>query len=208
MIVDFRRHPSPQLPLTLSSCFVSTVETLKFLGITVSQDLKWEFNINCVLKKAQQRMYSLRLLRQNGLPRELLRRFYTAVIESVMCSSITVWFGTATTATDNRDCRKKSSVPLYPPLRTCTLPELRQEFAKSSWSLRILVSAPSSSFPQIIAFTVADQGLRPRPDHPLTSPGLTAVVSLSKTPIPRTCPRALQQSPPPVCSTNKCVCSL
>ncbi|XP_061644394.1 uncharacterized protein LOC133485071 [Phyllopteryx taeniolatus] len=96
MIVDFRRHPSPQLPLTLSSCLVSTVETFKFLGITVSQDLKWATNINSVLKKAQQRMYFLRLLRKHGLSPELLRQFYTAVIESVLCSSITVWFGAAT----------------------------------------------------------------------------------------------------------------
>ncbi|XP_061617105.1 uncharacterized protein LOC133471509 isoform X3 [Phyllopteryx taeniolatus] len=91
MIVDFRRHPSPQLPLTLSSRLVSTVETFKFLGITISQDLKWATNINSVLKKAQQRMYFLRLPRKHGLPPELLRQFYTAVVESVLCSSITVW---------------------------------------------------------------------------------------------------------------------
>ncbi|XP_061637779.1 uncharacterized protein LOC133482116 [Phyllopteryx taeniolatus] len=78
MIVDFRRHPSPQLPLTLSSCLVSTVETFKFLGITVSQVLKWAININSVLKKAQQRMYFLRLLRKHGL----LSQFYTAVLPS------------------------------------------------------------------------------------------------------------------------------
>ncbi|XP_061648338.1 uncharacterized protein LOC133486746 [Phyllopteryx taeniolatus] len=96
MIVDFRRHPSPRLPLTLSSCLVSTAETFKFLGITISQDLKWATNINSVLKKAQQRMYLLRLLRKHGLPRELLRQFYTAVIESDLCTSITVWFGAAT----------------------------------------------------------------------------------------------------------------
>ncbi|XP_061621368.1 uncharacterized protein LOC133473935 [Phyllopteryx taeniolatus] len=90
MIVDFRRHPSPQLPLTLSSRLVSTVETFKFLGITISQDLKWATNINSVLKKATQRMYFLRLLRKHGLPPELLRQFYTAVVESVLCSSITV----------------------------------------------------------------------------------------------------------------------
>ncbi|XP_061617034.1 uncharacterized protein LOC133471480 [Phyllopteryx taeniolatus] len=96
MIVDFRRHPSPQLPLTLSSRLVSTVETFKFLGITISQDLKWATNINSVLKEAQQRMYFLRLPRKNGLPPELLRQFYTAVVESVLCSSITVWFGAAT----------------------------------------------------------------------------------------------------------------
>ncbi|PJC91252.1 hypothetical protein CUC44_20930, partial [Aeromonas lusitana] len=49
-----------------------------------------------ILKKAQQRMYFLRLLRKHGLPQELLLQFYSAVIESVLCTSITVWFGAAT----------------------------------------------------------------------------------------------------------------
>ncbi|XP_051931249.1 uncharacterized protein LOC127607160 isoform X1 [Hippocampus zosterae] len=93
MIVDFRKHSSPQLPLTLSNCPVSTVETFKFLGITVSQDMKWEVNTISILKRAHQRMYFLRLLRKHGLPQF---QFYTAVIESILCSSITVWFGAAT----------------------------------------------------------------------------------------------------------------
>ncbi|XP_061635892.1 homeobox protein GBX-2 isoform X2 [Phyllopteryx taeniolatus] len=41
-------------------------------------------------------MYFLWLLRKHSLPQELLRQFYTALIESVLCSSITVWFGAAT----------------------------------------------------------------------------------------------------------------
>ncbi|XP_061698317.1 interleukin-10 receptor subunit beta-like isoform X2 [Syngnathoides biaculeatus] len=50
MIVNFRRHPSPQLHLTLSNCIMSTIETFKFFRITVSEDLKWGTNINSILK--------------------------------------------------------------------------------------------------------------------------------------------------------------
>ncbi|XP_013767948.1 uncharacterized protein LOC106456303 [Pundamilia nyererei] len=57
MTVDFRRHPSTLPPLTISGSPVSTVEIFKFLGTTISQDLKWETNINSILKKTQQRMY-------------------------------------------------------------------------------------------------------------------------------------------------------
>ncbi len=46
--------------------------------------------------KAQQRLYFLRQLRKFDLPQELLIQFYSAIIESVLCSSITVWFGSAT----------------------------------------------------------------------------------------------------------------
>ncbi|XP_036399276.1 GTPase IMAP family member 4-like [Megalops cyprinoides] len=88
MTVDFRRHPSPLLPLTISNSPVSTVATFKFLGTTISQDLKWEPTISSILKKAQQRMYFLWQLRKYGLPQELLSQFYTAVIESGLCTSI------------------------------------------------------------------------------------------------------------------------
>ena len=68
MPVDFRRHPSALFPFTISNNPVSTVETFRFLGTTISQDLKWETNINSVLKKALQRMYFLWQIRRLGLP--------------------------------------------------------------------------------------------------------------------------------------------
>ncbi len=45
--------------------------------------------------KAQQRMYFLRQLKKFNLPQAHMTQFYSAVIESVLCSSITVWFGSA-----------------------------------------------------------------------------------------------------------------
>ncbi|KAI3355997.1 hypothetical protein L3Q82_017268, partial [Scortum barcoo] len=82
---------------------LKTVEmTVEFLGSTISQDLKWQSNIDAIRKKAQQRMYFLRQLRKFNLPQELLIQFYTAIIQSVLCTSITVWFGSATKQDRNR----------------------------------------------------------------------------------------------------------
>ncbi len=75
---------------------VAAVETFRFLGTTISQDLKWDNHIDSIAKKAQQRLYFLRQLRKFNLPQELLKQFYSAIIETVLCSSITVWFGSAT----------------------------------------------------------------------------------------------------------------
>ncbi|TWW57365.1 hypothetical protein D4764_07G0000840 [Takifugu flavidus] len=55
-----------------------------------------------IRKKAQERMYYLCQLRKSNLPQELLIQFYTAIIQSVLCSSITVWFGSATKQDRNR----------------------------------------------------------------------------------------------------------
>uniref|UniRef100_A0A8C1IM46 Reverse transcriptase domain-containing protein n=1 Tax=Cyprinus carpio TaxID=7962 RepID=A0A8C1IM46_CYPCA len=96
MIVDFRRNPPALPPLTIMNSTVAAVESFRFVGTTISQDLKWDDHIDSIVKKAQQRLYFLRQLRKFNLPQELLKQFYSAVIESVLCTSITVWFGSAT----------------------------------------------------------------------------------------------------------------
>ncbi len=95
MIVDFRRNPPALPPLTIMNNSVNAVESFRFLGTTISQDLKWDTHIDSIVKKAQQRMYFLRQLKKFNLLQAHMTQFYSAVIESVLCSSITVWFGSA-----------------------------------------------------------------------------------------------------------------
>ncbi|KAK3523642.1 hypothetical protein QTP70_005833 [Hemibagrus guttatus] len=96
MIVVFRRNTPAVPPLTIMNSTVPTVESFRFLCTTISQDLKWDTHIDSIIEKAQQRLYFLRQLKKFNLPQELLTQFYSAVIESVLCMSITVWFGSAT----------------------------------------------------------------------------------------------------------------
>ncbi len=56
----------------------------------------WSGTIESIVKKAQQRLYFLRQLRKFNLPQDLLIQFYSAIIESVLCMSLTVWFSSAT----------------------------------------------------------------------------------------------------------------
>ncbi|KAK3564744.1 hypothetical protein QTP86_024961, partial [Hemibagrus guttatus] len=65
-------------------------------GTTITKELKWEQNISSLTKKAQQRTYFLRQLKKFLLPVKMLVNFYTAIIESIHTSSITVWFAAAT----------------------------------------------------------------------------------------------------------------
>ncbi len=96
MIMDFRRNPPALPPLTIMNSTVTTVESFRFLATTISQDLKWDIHIDSIVKKVQQRLYFLRQLRKFNLPQELLKQFYSSIIESVLCMSITVWFSSAT----------------------------------------------------------------------------------------------------------------
>ncbi|KAK3508179.1 hypothetical protein QTP70_015962 [Hemibagrus guttatus] len=80
----------PAPPVILCDSPVSSAESFCFLGTTITKELKWAQNISSLTKKAQQRMYFLRQLKKFLLPVKMLVNFYTAIIESVLTSSITV----------------------------------------------------------------------------------------------------------------------
>ena len=64
MIVDFRRKKSsPSSSLVIDGKTVDIVQHFKFLDSTISSNLKWELNVDNIVKKAQQRLYFLRRLR-------------------------------------------------------------------------------------------------------------------------------------------------
>uniref|UniRef100_A0AAV2L7S8 Guanine nucleotide exchange factor VAV3 n=1 Tax=Knipowitschia caucasica TaxID=637954 RepID=A0AAV2L7S8_KNICA len=88
MIVDFRKSTVPPPPPSVMDSPITSVESFRFLGTTITQDLKWEPTISSLIKKAQQRMYFLRQLRKAKLPAQMLVQFYTAIIESILTSSV------------------------------------------------------------------------------------------------------------------------
>ena len=153
MTVDFRRSP-PALPLlTILNSTLLAVESFRFLGSTISWNLKWEPNIKTIIKKAQQRMYFLRQLRKYNLPQELLIQFYTAVIESVLCTSITVWFRPPNwigiDSSGQSGLQERSSVPTCPPSKTCTPPESGNGQEKSLQTPHTLDTTYSNSSPLV-----------------------------------------------------------
>ncbi|KAK1806284.1 hypothetical protein P4O66_000153 [Electrophorus voltai] len=72
------------------------VDSFRYLGIHISQDLSWSRHTNSLAKKARQCLYHLRRLRDFRLPSKVLRNFYTCTIESILMGNITVWFGNST----------------------------------------------------------------------------------------------------------------
>ncbi len=93
-----------------------------------------------MVKKAQQRLYFL--CRQFNLTKELLKQFYSDIIESVLCTSITVWFSSATKS----DLRRLQRVvrtaeriisTTLPLSKNCIHPEWAKGQAKSLWTPHI-----------------------------------------------------------------------
>ncbi|XP_073673495.1 olfactory receptor 4B13-like [Garra rufa] len=72
MNIDFRRNPPALPPLTIMDSTVATVESFRFLGTNISQDLKWDNHIDSILPKQTSEDYS----GQSGLLRGLLVSLY------------------------------------------------------------------------------------------------------------------------------------
>lgn len=67
MITDFRQKKSGPDPLLIYGDEVVWVSTFKFLGINVSEDLSWTENTMAIVKKLQQTLHFLKVLRKNNL---------------------------------------------------------------------------------------------------------------------------------------------
>ena len=95
MIIDFRRKKLPLAPLEISGEQVEQVDSFRFLGTVISSDLSWDVNISSIVKKCHQRLHFLRQLKKFRLNQSILEQFYRAVVESILCFSMTVWFSSA-----------------------------------------------------------------------------------------------------------------
>ena len=96
IIVDFRKEKTPIIPLTINNEEVEIVDDFKFLGTTISKDLKWEKNAKLAAKKANKRLFFLRQLKKFRVQQRILILFYRATIESVLAFSLSTWYGNAT----------------------------------------------------------------------------------------------------------------
>ncbi|KAI4905265.1 hypothetical protein NFI96_004844 [Prochilodus magdalenae] len=91
-----RKERRPHQPLFIRDLEVERVSSFKYLGVHISDDLTWTLNTTYVLKRAQQRLYFLRRLRKFGMSPRILSNFYSCIIESILTSCITVWYGSTT----------------------------------------------------------------------------------------------------------------
>ncbi len=72
------------------------VNSFKFLGVHITENLTWSAHTDAILKKAHQRLFFLRRLRKFGTSPRILRSFYICTVESILTNYITAWFGNST----------------------------------------------------------------------------------------------------------------
>lgn len=77
MVFDFRKQSGDHTPLTISTPHKKRVVSFKFLGTYryIPKDLTWSASTTTLVKKAQQRLHFLQVLRRNHLEEKLLVSF-------------------------------------------------------------------------------------------------------------------------------------
>lgn len=102
IIVNFRRTNTDPALLFINGECVERVHTFRYFGVLISSDISWTDNILAIVKKAQQQLHFLRVLRKYNLNPTLLLTFYRSSIESLLTYCITVWYGNCTVADRER----------------------------------------------------------------------------------------------------------
>jgi hypothetical protein len=95
MIVDFRRKPGNIDPLIIKGKAVRIVSTYKYLGTVIDDKLEWTPNIEACCKKASQRLFFLRRLRQFKVNSTILNLFFQSVVMSMLLYNQLCFFGSA-----------------------------------------------------------------------------------------------------------------
>jgi hypothetical protein len=115
LIVDFREHQREHSPIHIDGTAVKKVESFKFLGVHITDKLKWSTHRESVVKKAQQCLFNLRRLKTCGLAPKTLTNFYRCPIERILSGCTTAWYSNCTT----RNCRSLQSPKHHRVQTTC-----------------------------------------------------------------------------------------
>ena len=83
-------------PLRIGNEPVEQVSQFKYLGTVLDQHLSFTENVDYIYKKAQQRLYLLRKLRNFNVDQKILENVYRSLIESVLVFNIVSWYGNLT----------------------------------------------------------------------------------------------------------------
>ena len=83
--VDFLRYNSCSWqPIAVGGAFIERVSCFKLLGVYISEDLSWACHCDSIIKRANRRLYALRVLKNCGLPMQDLLAVYCSLIRSIL----------------------------------------------------------------------------------------------------------------------------
>ncbi|TWW77713.1 hypothetical protein D4764_12G0011030 [Takifugu flavidus] len=91
-----RRNNPPPAPVKILGTDVDVVESYKYLGVHLNNNLDWTHNTDALVKKGNSRLFLLRRLRSFRVQGPLLRTFYDSVVGSAIFYGIVCWSSSIT----------------------------------------------------------------------------------------------------------------
>lgn len=92
LVINFLQYKiTPVNEIVLMGKTVERVTSYKLLGVYISSDLTWNVHAENVFKKANKRIYALRLLRKSGVSQVDLVKIYCSLIRSILEYASPVW---------------------------------------------------------------------------------------------------------------------
>ncbi|KAK0139829.1 putative RNA-directed DNA polymerase from transposon BS [Merluccius polli] len=156
LIMDFRKIRQDHTPLLINGEQVETVNTFRFLGTHISADHSWTHNIGVLVKKAQQRLHFLRVLRKNNLDTKLLLAIYHSSVESILTYCLGVWYA-GSTAKDRKAVQR--IINTAQKIIGCPLPSL-ENISTSCCLRKIKAITGDPSHPAYSLFDLLPSGRR------------------------------------------------
>jgi gmma-aminobutyric acid receptor subunit gamma len=95
-VKNFWKQQREHTPIYIDGTAVEKVESFKFFGVHITDDLIWSTHTDSVVKKEQQHLFNLRRLKKFGLAPNTLTNIYRSTIESILLGCITAWYGNCT----------------------------------------------------------------------------------------------------------------
>ena len=73
MQISFLHNPPPPLSLQISDAELEVVSSVKLIGVTIQNNLKWDQQVQKLITNGSRRLYILSRLRKNGVkPNDLI----------------------------------------------------------------------------------------------------------------------------------------
>ena len=96
IVFDMRKNKNSKEPVIINNTSVALIQSYKYLGVTIQENLKWNEHVEVQEKKANKRMYHVRRLKKQTIDSKIICLFYNSVVSSVLVYGLSGWFEACT----------------------------------------------------------------------------------------------------------------
>jgi hypothetical protein len=156
MIVDHSKRRAEHAPILIDGAVVEQVESFNFLGVHITNKLTLSKHTKTVVNRARQDLFPLRRLKRPGMGPQILKRFYSCTIESILTGCIAVWYGNWS-ASDRKALQRVVCTAQY--ITRAKLPAI-QDLSTRRCQRKPLKIVKDSSHPSHRLFSLVPHGKR------------------------------------------------